>query len=69
MDALPFDVAMELCEAIREEQRIKWFTQCWGCTTFSHGDVSKMCGAVVACNLVLKRYQRHHQKTRLPRSE
>ena len=69
MDALPFDVAMELCETIREEQRIKWFTQCWGCTTFSKGDVSKMCGAVVACNRVVKRYQQHHRQTRLPHSE
>jgi len=46
-DAIPRDVAFRLCEEIREENRGRWYRwtawMCWGCTTFSKGDLEKMC--------------------------
>jgi hypothetical protein len=64
MESLPFDEAMRLCKEVQANQPIKIFTQCWGCVKASKGDPVKMCGGVVACNLVLKRY--HQQQTRQP---
>ncbi len=47
MDAIPKDVALQLCGEIRQENRHKWYTpaamMCWGCTTFSKRDPAKMC--------------------------
>ncbi len=47
MEAIPKDQALELCEQVRRENRGKWYTYpwwwCWGCTTFTKGDVSKRC--------------------------
>ncbi len=65
MNAIPKDVALLLCVAIRQENRGKWYTfaglQCWGCTTFSKGDSAKMCVSsredYRGCNLVNKRYE------------
>jgi len=58
MDTLSMDVAAQLCNEVQAGQLIKIFTQCWGCTTFSKGDPAKMCGGIVACNLVLSRYRK-----------
>ena len=45
--AIPKDTALQLCAEIREQYRGKWYTfaglQCWGCATFSKGDLTKMC--------------------------
>ena len=64
MDAIPKDVALLLCAAIRQDNRGKWYTsawfQCWGCTKFSRGDPDKMClsnrDGNSGCRLVNKRY-------------
>jgi hypothetical protein len=64
MDAIPRDMAQELCGKIREENRGKWYRfewwQCWGCVKFSKGDPGKMCFSnregCRGCNLVSKRY-------------
>jgi hypothetical protein len=58
-------LAIRLCEEVQKGQLIKVFTQCWGCTTFSKGDPAKMCGEVVACNLVMARYQRLKEQGKL----
>ncbi len=46
MNAIPNDIAWQLCENIRAENRRKWYTfnglRCWGCVTFS-GDPTKRC--------------------------
>jgi hypothetical protein len=46
-EALPREVAFQLCEEIREENRGRWYRwktwMCWGCTTFSRGDPARMC--------------------------
>lgn len=55
---LPSDLALRLCREVQDRQLIKIFTQCWGCVTFSKGDLAKMCGGVVACNLVWAHYHR-----------
>lgn len=55
-------LAVRLCREVQQSQFIKVFTQCWGCTTFSKGDPAKMCGGVVACNLVLARYNQLEAK-------
>ena len=47
MNAIPKDVALRLCEEIREEKRGQWYRWtawwCWGCETFCQGDPEKMC--------------------------
>ena len=65
MDALPLETAGRLCQEIRDNQRIKVFTQCWGCVKFSKGETSKMCGEVVACNLVLGRFKKLNEAGKL----
>jgi hypothetical protein len=66
VNAIPKDVAWQLCTEIRQEHRGKWYTatwwQCWGCTTFSKGDPAKMCFSNAdgyhGCNLVNARFDR-----------
>ncbi|MCX6032988.1 MAG: hypothetical protein NT169_27345 [Chloroflexi bacterium] len=59
---VPRNVALKLCADLRAEGQRKWYTiaggQCWGCIKFSKGDEARMCGGVVACNLVVARYAR-----------
>lgn len=47
------NVALRLCDEIREENHGKWHRwttwMCWGCTTFSKSDVSKRCVAQRGC--------------------
>jgi hypothetical protein len=54
------DVALKLCSEIRNEKKVKPFTQCWGCVKFSNGDPAKMCFSSRpdnrGCGLVNKRY-------------
>ncbi len=60
VNAIPKEVAFQLCTAIRQRYHGKWYTsaglQCWGCTTFSKGDPTKMCVSnqpdYRGCNLV-----------------
>jgi hypothetical protein len=59
------DLAARLCQEVQDSQWIKVFTQCWGCITFSKGDPAKMCGAVVACNQVMTRYEKLKAKGEL----
>lgn len=64
MEAIPRDVALQLCAEIRDQYRGKWWTlaglQCWGCWTFTQGDAAKMCVSSRpdnrGCNLVNARY-------------
>ena len=64
MDAIPREVALQLCAEIREENRGKWYSfarlQCWGCMTYGKGDPEKMClfnqEGHGGCNLINKRY-------------
>jgi hypothetical protein len=42
-EAIPKDVALQLCSEIRNAKKVKLFTQCWGCVKFSKGDPAKMC--------------------------
>ena len=62
------EAVMQACEAIRQEQRPKWWTaahwQCWGCTTFTKGDLEKRCFASApgnrGCELVNRRLEGLH---------
>ena len=64
MDAIPREVALQLCAEIREENRGKWYRfahlQCWSCMTFAKGSSDKMCLSGKeghrGCNLINKRY-------------
>lgn len=66
MDAIPRDVALQLCAEIREKNRGKWYSfarmQCRGCMKFSKGNPDKMCVSsredYRGCNLVNKLYNR-----------
>jgi len=42
-EAIPKEVALQLCGEIRQENQGKWFTQCWACAMFSKGDPARMC--------------------------
>ncbi len=64
--AIPKEQALQLCAEIRNEFQGKWWTlagwQCWGCSTFSRGDLTKRCVASQVdyrgCNLVNARYDK-----------
>ena len=43
VQAIPRDVAFQLCEEIRKERGVRLFSQCWGCVKFSKNDPAKMC--------------------------
>lgn len=66
MDTIPRDMALQLCNEIREENRGKWYSfawvQCWGCTKFSKGNPDKMCFSnkegYRGCHLVNKRHDK-----------
>ena len=63
-NAIPQEVALQLCAEIRQQVRGKWYTsagmRCWGCTTFTRGDPTKMCVSgkpgYRGCNLVNARF-------------
>jgi len=63
-EAIPKDVALQLCSEIRAEKKVKLFTQCWGCVKFSKGDPAKMCFSSRTdnrgCGIVNKRYDALH---------
>ncbi len=46
VNAIPDELALELCAEIRRQNRGKWYTfaglQCWTCSTFCEGRSSKM---------------------------
>jgi hypothetical protein len=57
------ELGYALCEKILAENR-KWpisFSAlwCWGCMTFTGGDLEKRCGATYACPQVLERFKRN----------
>jgi hypothetical protein len=64
MDAISREEALKLCEEVRQENRHKWFSaarwQCWGCVSFTRGDLDKMCLRTPAgyngCTLVNRRH-------------
>jgi len=64
--AIPKEVAFQLCEEIRKEKGVRLFSQCWGCVKFSKNDPAKMCfydpSDNRGCKLVNARYdQRKNQ--------
>jgi hypothetical protein len=62
MKSIPEDIALQICEQIREEKKVRIFSQCWGCVKFSKGDAKKMCFYDPpdnrGCKLVNKQYDR-----------
>ena len=67
MEAIPKDIAWQLCAEIRQANQGKWYTYnglwCWGCGTFSKHDPAKMCVSNRAdyrgCAQVNARYDRN----------
>ena len=47
MDSIPAEIALRLCEELREHNRGRWYTVtglwCWGCVAFSQNDPARMC--------------------------
>jgi hypothetical protein len=41
--SIPFEKAVELCKAHRDKNKVRMFSQCWGCVRFSKEEPSKMC--------------------------
>ena len=62
VEAIPKDVAYQICAEIKEGKAGGWFTQYWGCVRFSKGDPTKMCVSSQpdyrGCKLVNERYDR-----------
>ncbi len=63
MNAIPGDLALQLCSEFRQDTRGKCYAfawlQCWGCMRFSKGNPDKMClGGRQCYNLFNKRYAR-----------
>ena len=74
-NAIPQKIALQLCAEIRQQYSGKWYTlaglQCWGCTTASKGDPTRMCfhsrPDYRGCNLVNARFDRlAHLRTDQP---
>jgi hypothetical protein len=46
-DAIPLDIAAQLCEEVQETNRTHWHAfkslWCWGCRTFARGRHEQMC--------------------------
>lgn len=69
-NAIPKEVAFQLCTKIRQQYLGKWYTlagmQCIGCTTTSKADPTKMCVSSKpgyrGCNLVNARYDKQFKK-------
>lgn len=65
-NAIPKDIALQLCAEIRQENRGKWYSldywQCWGCTKFSRGNPECMCmnsqAGCRGCKLINARFDR-----------
>jgi hypothetical protein len=65
-NVIPKQVALQLCAEIRQDYSGRWYTfaglQCWGCTTVSKGDPTRMCFSSQpdyrGCNLVNARFDR-----------
>jgi hypothetical protein len=65
---IPEDVARQLCQEIRDDNRGKWYRWtawwCWGCERFSGGDPARMCydnhPQRRGCAQVNARYDRRH---------
>jgi hypothetical protein len=70
VNAIPKEVALQLCTEIRQQYHNKWYTfaglQCWGCTLFSKGDPNKTCvnsrPDYRGCNLVNTRYDQQFRQ-------
>jgi hypothetical protein len=41
--SIPLEKAVELCREHREKQKVRLFSQCWGCLRFSREEPGKMC--------------------------
>lgn len=67
--AIPQDVAWQLCQETQDENRGKWVRWtawwCWGCVKASKGDPAGMCFSnhprYRGCSQVNTRYDRQHQ--------
>jgi len=69
MDAIPEEIALQLCAEIHDENRGKWYSfarlQCWGCMTSAKGNPDRMCltkrEGYRGCSLINKRYARRSE--------
>ncbi len=41
--SIPLEHAAELCQQYRDKNKVKLFSQCWGCMRYSKGVPEKMC--------------------------
>jgi len=42
-NSIPLEKAVELCREYRDKQKVRLFSQCWGCLRFSKEEPGKMC--------------------------
>lgn len=40
---ISLEEGIKLCKKYRDEQKVRLFSQCWGCLKFSKGESTKMC--------------------------
>ncbi len=68
--AIPREVALEICQQIRQENRGRWFSWnawwCWGCVRFTVGEPEKLCfhnpPDYRGCAQVNRRYDRQMER-------
>jgi len=42
-EPIPMEVAIRLCQEVRDEKPPRLFSQCWGCLKASKGEPTRMC--------------------------
>jgi hypothetical protein len=42
-NSIPFEDAVDCCKKFRETNKVRLFSQCWGCVKFCKGNPEKMC--------------------------
>ena len=42
-EPIPMEVAIRLCQEVRDERPPRLFSQCWGCLRASKGEPTRMC--------------------------
>lgn len=68
MTSISKDQALAICDQLRDTNRRKWFTYqswwCWGCTTFTSGDVDKRCFANTPDNRGCEQVNQHYDRSK-----
>ncbi len=64
---IPLEAAVVCCKAYREENKVRVFSQCWGCQRFSKGNPENRCfykpPTNRGCKFVNEKYEENREKS------